>query len=121
MENFEWRKMAGENKDKKVEMRLVRTRTSTIEDEDVLCRYIGMSWFRKNETNVIGTMEFTGTGATGELGNRWYLMVALSLLRIVNEQMYWNELGAVMKSGSGVALKAAKLATKIGVEVAMNV
>lgn len=96
-------------------------RTTTEEEEDVVCRWVGAPWWRKRESNVVGTMTFSGAGTTGELGHKWVLMVVLSNLRIVNEDMHWNEMGAVLKSGSSVARKAASLAVKIGVEVAMNV
>lgn len=121
VEKFEWRRKPGETEDKKIDRRLVRMRTTTAAEEDVVCRWIGVPWWRKRDSNVVGTMTFSGAGATGELGNKWVLMVVLSNLRIVNEDMHWNEMGAVLKSGGGIAAKAASLAIKIGVEVAMNV
>jgi hypothetical protein len=84
IETFEWRRdnLFSLNPDQPFERRLVRLGGgATPTGEEVVCKWIGepnTEW-----VNKMGSLYFQGRGATGELGQYWFLMAVMSLLWIV--------------------------------------
>lgn len=70
---------------------------------------------------TIGTLSFLSSGASGELGPCWALMVVMSMLRIAGEEIFYKDLGVFVKEGGALAGKGLTLAVKLGIKVGVEV
>lgn len=87
-EEFEWRteNLLKPPPGKPFERTLVRMPNQAGAGEEIVGRWTGE---QKPEQNAkLGEFQFEGTGATGELGPYWALMVVMSLLRV--SQIRWE-------------------------------
>lgn len=107
-EVFEWRRDLFQkevSKDGSFERRLVRVSTSTPDNEDVVCKWLGES--KRNWTTRLGRIQFVGTGATDDLGPYWRLMAVMTMLRIMN--IDWDVRG-MAKDLAKIAQAAGRIA-----------
>lgn len=83
IESFEWRGDSALNKrnGNPLERRLIRLESTTTQGQEVVG--VWTDDVSPLTGNKLGTFQFLGSGATGELGEYWTLMAVMSLIRIL--------------------------------------